>query len=165
MDWCCQVWLDLGKEMAEAKLVSLDKLIKKGIPRSTFAPIYRILEGIDHACPLCGCRLAVGGAVPKPTPAAPIAPKTVSKVPATIPCPPCKGTGKVGDGISCSTCFGEGKLDKSNPFRKSFDKAFREELAGREVAINENIVKKNAEIEANPQPLRDDAKPEAWQKL
>jgi hypothetical protein len=166
MDWCCQTWRDLGEELAELKMSSLDKLVKRGIPRSTFSPVYRILEGLTTFCPLCGSpistQLSIKSEIKKEN-GVPSLPK-VSSVPATIKCPPCRGTGQVGAGLNCMTCLGTGVLDKSNPMRQKFDPKFAEELAEKMELLNSKILKKTAEIEKNPKPLREDAKPDNWGK-
>lgn len=166
MDFCCVAWKDLGVELAEQKIVALDKLIKRGIPRSTFSPIYRILEGITNHCPMCGASL--NGSVQS----APKKPEKVrlpeplkSTVPDTIPCPPCKGTGQTGQDCNCMTCLGSGVLDKSNPMRSRFDGNFAKEQADKLERVTSKIVEKSSEIEANPQPLREDAKPENWRNI
>lgn len=174
MQWCCQTWVDLGQELSDEKRKSLQKLIAKGIPRSTFSPISRILESISNFCPMCGCK--IGGstvtevvnqvsvtdssAKPKNAPSK----ETVSASPPTIKCPPCRGKGTVSDGVNCMTCLGTGVLDKGNPHRRQYDPVFNAEFTEKMDKITSKIVEKEKEIEKNPQPLRDDAKPENWSK-
>lgn len=163
--WCCVAWRDLGIELAEQKTVALDKLLKRGIPRSTFSPIYRILEGIGNFCPLCGTSLNESvQAAPKKPEKVRLPEPPPSTVPDVIKCPPCRGTGQI-SGCNCLTCLGEGKLDKSNPMRAQFDANFRREQAEKMERVTNKIVDKSAEIEANPKPLREDAKPENWSRV
>jgi hypothetical protein len=158
MNWCCAQWIDLGQEMADAKVLSLEKLLKKGIPRSTFSSIYRILEGVGNYCPCCGTSLSTTAPKQKEQ----VAPPPVSKVSPSIKCPPCRGTGKVGDGLNCMTCLGLGVLDKSNPSRAKYDPVYAEEINSKLEENNRRIVNVEKEIQKNPKPLRDDARPENW---
>jgi len=161
-NWCCQTWIDLGPELAGMKVAALEKLLKRGIPKSTFSPIFRIIEGMTNFCPLCGTQIDmnVNVAVPKKekTPVAPV----VSTVPDSIKCPICRGTTKVGAGLNCMTCLGTGKLDKSNPHRKTFDSQYAEEEAEKMERNERARAKLEEEIRKNPKPLREDAKPENW---
>lgn len=162
--WCCQTWIDLSDELASAKLTALDKLIKRGIPKSTFSPIYRMLEGLATYCPLCGSRITKGVVTQNEVPVVgnPTTPAPKPLSPSTVKCPPCRGSGHVSDGVNCMTCLGAGVLDKSNPNRATFDPVYAEELAGKMESVTQRIVVKESEIEKNPQPLREDARPENW---
>lgn len=166
-NWCCQTWRDLGDELAIQKITSLDKLLKRGIPKSTFSPIYRILEGITNFCPLCGESLnAPVESKPKKRENVQVKSEPiVSTVPDTIKCPPCKGTGRVGDGLNCMTCLGVGKLDKANPHRAEWDAQYAKELAEKMERNNQKIALIEKELKSNPKPLREDAKPENWAKI
>lgn len=164
MQWCCAQWIDLGTELAEQKVLALDKLLKKGIPRSTFSTIYRTLEGIGNFCPFCGGKISTtpqGKIETNPPPVA----KPVSKAAPTIKCPPCRGTGKVGEGLNCMTCLGEGVLDRSNPNRVSFDPVLAEELGEKLAKVDAQRSKVVKQEEVNPQRLREDATPEAVKNL
>lgn len=168
MNWCCCTWLDLCQELAEMKVAQLEKLLKRGIPRSTFSPVFRLIEGIGNFCPNCGTQIGTKleenvGSLPE-VPKKRVEPESVSKTPPLIKCPVCRGTGKVGDDLNCMICLGQGQLDKSNPHRANYDQAYSEELAEK-MAENERKKEKIAEeIRKNPKPLREDAKPENWKK-
>lgn len=165
LNFCCVAWADLGKELALQKEESLNKLIKRGIPRSTFSPIYRILEDITNFCPLCGSDLKKDSKQ-KETKATETKqdPVFISNTPVTIKCPPCKGSGTI-SGVNCLTCLGTGLLDKSNPMRGRFDPEFSKEQSEKLEFLTSKIVEKEVEIRANPKPLREDAKPENWGKF
>jgi hypothetical protein len=60
------------------------------------------------------------------------------------------------------TCLGAGVLDRSNPSRAKFDPVYAEEQAEKMERTNRKIVEKESEIQKNPKPLREDAKPENW---
>jgi len=160
MNWCCQTWLDLGPELSELKVKSLDKLLKRGIPRSTFSPVFRLIEGMTNYCPLCGTRISSSEPLLPVKKEAPKPP--VSNTPPSIPCPICRGTGRVGGDANCMTCLGSGKLTKANPNRKSYDKEYAKELADQMDGKEEARAKLEKKLRDNPQPLRDDAKPENW---
>ena len=164
MNWCCQTWLDLGPELSELKVKSLDKLLKRGIPRSTFSPVFRIIEGMTNFCPLCGTKINTNATAPVAEKVKEEVKPFISKVPSTIKCPPCRGTGMVGDGLTCMTCLGEKVLGKDNPHRRQFDPSFAEEEAEKLEHNNRRIAKIEAEIQKNPKPLREDAKPHNWEK-
>lgn len=165
-NWCCQTWVDLGPELSGMKVAQLEKLLKRGIPRSTFSPIFRIIEGMVNFCPLCGSQIQqISSSVPAPHKEHIVSKPIESNVPQNIKCPPCRGTGKVGDDLNCMTCFGTGLLDKTNPHRKQFDSKFAEEESARMEENERRKARIEAEIKKNPKPLREDAKPENWVKI
>lgn len=52
--YCCVVWEALALELAETKRTELNQLVTdKGIPKSVFASVFKVLEGMLNACPVC----------------------------------------------------------------------------------------------------------------
>jgi hypothetical protein len=159
--WCCETWKDLSPELAGLKVASLEKLMKRGIPKSTFSPVFRLIEGMTNYCPLCGTQINHSTHVSSQKQSVVIKP-VESKIPPTIKCPICRGTGKVGGDSNCMTCLGAGVLDKSNPHRKTFDADYAKEMADKMEEKDRERAKLEEELRKNPKPLRDDAKPENW---
>lgn len=163
--WCCALWSELGKELSEIKTKQLNKLIKKGIPRSTFAQVFSVMNRIGAFCPVCGSKATnpSENVAQKQQETEP--PKKISKVPPAVKCPPCRGTGLVGDGLNCMTCLGTGTLTIDNPNRSRYDGSFAEEQQAKMDAVTKKITEKESEIAKNPKPIREDATPEAIKNL
>ncbi len=119
--YCCCTWLDLSAELAESKAQELVDLIQtKGIPRSIFAPVYRVLENIANFCPVCGSSLKASVATtPVPQKGLVEPPNVPIKNLAPRICRACGGrktlgTDKNGVVIKCLTCHGEGIFNRDN---------------------------------------------------
>lgn len=111
MKFCCTSWLALSVELRELKQAELDKLVKKGIPNSVFAPLNAVLNSMSNHCPVCGAKLNLltGEVSPviEPTPT----PVLKKKATPRAKCPRCNGTGKLslgGESINCMNCHGTG---------------------------------------------------------
>ncbi len=115
--YCCCVWESLSKELKEAKVDELEQVT--GVPKSVFAPVYKVLDKMGTFCPVCGSGLTSDAVKQQPTPKLVRTPE-LDVVPvkpvARIKCPYCKGQGLIGEDkngieIKCARCLGQGYHD------------------------------------------------------
>jgi hypothetical protein len=119
--FCCVTWETLNQELREAKEVELSEM--QGVPKSVFAPVYRVLEKMYRFCPVCGTGLTED-AVKAPSPKILSGGSRTGKFEAEVPkklrpkCAYCKGAGKIGEDkngidIKCARCLGQGYHDEN----------------------------------------------------
>lgn len=125
--YCCCTWETLGTELADAKLLEIEAMISdKGLPRSVFAPVIKVLEKLQNYCPVCGSNLS-GVDIPPQTlipVATPIVQKNKEPITKRIKCPKCNGKksfGKDDQGIviRCMHCHGMGFVDQRHTVSES----------------------------------------------
>lgn len=117
--YCCCTWETLGTELADAKLLEIENLITdKGLPRSVFASVIKVLEKLQSYCPVCGsCLTEPVASTNSQIVATPIVSKAKEPVTKRVKCPRCNGKktfGKDDQGVTirCMNCHGMGFVDQ-----------------------------------------------------
>jgi RNA polymerase subunit RPABC4/transcription elongation factor Spt4 len=127
--YCCCTWETLGVELADAKLAEIEALIAdKGLPKSVFASVFKVLDKLQNYCPVCGSNLSGCVEAPIVPSLLPVATPIVHKAPEPTTrrakCPKCNGRksfGKDDQGIviRCMHCHGMGFVDQRHVIREA----------------------------------------------
>lgn len=120
---CCVTWQELSVELSVAKEGEINELINsKGLPRSMFASVLKVLTGMTNYCPSCGSVLNPE-LQPKLQQQHKVAIKEVAQAvqesptyTAKVKCAACAGRGILGIDrnkvkINCMKCHGSGELE------------------------------------------------------
>ena len=116
--FCCVTWESLAVELQGQKTEELDLLIAdKGLPRSVFAPVMKVLGAMTNFCPVCGSALTQEAQDSLKIIATPIVQRTPEPQTQRRTCPKCNGKrnfGKDSNGvvINCMNCHGLGFVDQ-----------------------------------------------------
>lgn len=138
--YCCCTWTELSLELITAKETEINDLIStKGLPRSIFASVLKVLDQMQNYCPVCGGQLrqvAMPDSIKQPV-------KTKNTNPiAKIQkqrCNRCSGKGVLGhEGkdnylgssipIKCMNCHGEGWVDSRHIVEENQDEVEHEKV-------------------------------------
>lgn len=155
--YCCVTYRELAPELIQVKTNEIEGLIKeKGLPRSVFASVIRVLNNMTQYCPVCGSGIDAPqvfkdfSAGDKRTDA----PRTETvKTVDSAPCRQCGGRGILGKDsngivIKCIRCHGSGKMDNSN--RITIDQATKDAQSKvadirTKTGIGDNVVQSKGE--------------------
>lgn len=114
--YCCVTWSELAPELIQAKSDEVESLIKdKGLPRSVFASVIRVLNSMDNYCPSCGSGLKAASRAINSAPVLIPAPPVEEPKPTQVRCRGCAGKGILGVDensiqIKCASCHGDGYI-------------------------------------------------------
>lgn len=123
--FCCVTYMELYPELAQIKSDEIDGLVKeKGIPRSVFAGVIKLVNGLGNYCPYCGTCLNPELTYVATKPAnivQQVMPVADNKpiVPVKVRCNACAGRGILGRDknqvdIRCMKCHGEGTFQSKH---------------------------------------------------
>ncbi len=141
--YCCVTWGELAPELIAAKEAEINELISaKGLPRSVFASVFKVLNQMQNYCPVCGSGLSSEVIESQQVIAKPIVKQTVKpnkSIVAKTKCVRCNGRGVLGHegkdnyigssiAIKCMNCFGEGYVSEKHTVRESADEVEHEQV-------------------------------------
>lgn len=123
--FCCVTYQELAPELIQSKSNEIDSLVKeKGLPRSVFASVIKLLNTMTNYCPSCGeCLSSELKQLKTITPSVKINTEVENErtvVPNKVGiCRPCGGRGTMGVDsnnikINCMSCHGSGKFESKH---------------------------------------------------
>jgi len=155
--WCCVTWEALAPELRDMKEAEISQLIEdKGIPKSTFAQVFKILDGMTNCCAYCGGSSNEEAPTVQPTAKlrTPVTPKESRP---TVFCAACAGTGKAGGDkrstIKCISCHGKGMRDGSNTMSEPLTGDKQDELDNTKEQVRQKPVNAKANKPAKDQDI------------
>lgn len=116
--FCCITWQELSTELHTAKDTEINNLmLTSSLPRSMFASVFKVLDGMANYCPVCGSVLnkaLTPVAKEQHRQALDTANKNINEMPTTEKrlCRACAGKGTLGKDannveIKCMSCHGQ----------------------------------------------------------
>lgn len=154
---CCITWKEMSKEVSVTEVAKLDALVEKGTPRYALAVAYAQMASMGNYCPSCGFPVKEGVAVRPKMDFTNPKPPVVETRTAQNTCAGCKGSGYTsgvaGVGAKHMPCLGLGFFNKDN----TASRPMSAEKQGKLISVTHKIEKEK-------KPLREDAKPENYNK-
>jgi len=112
--YCCVTWRELSEELKETKENEIYLTISdKGIPKSVFASVLKVLNSMALYCPVCGSGLTEETKKTERVnipPRKAVAPSAPAPTQVYTTCTQCMGRPSA---VKCNTCLGTGKIKQA----------------------------------------------------